>query len=612
MKCKLLILCCLIAVFAIFLTVPAAADCDDCIASEDIVDWNNHCEARCGCVYERCRSCDDPDDTYLSFYCDSKHYYDDEVSEEPTCSDKGERVFTCRYCYDEYAVDIPALGHSFTSQVVSYLYLKAEATCYSSAEYYYSCSRCSECSDSDYFEHGSPLSHRFSVTNSTAPTCLQSGQNTLTCRECYQIEYETIDALGHVYSAVITPSTCAGQGYTTYTCSRSGCGDSYKSDYTAALGHSFVDGTCATCGAEDPDYVSPVCDHKWEITSTTGDVCINGLTVNKRCNKCGIIDSVFYEATGHAWNGAETTPPTCTTSGYTVDICNECGYELVTDEKPATGHYYIPTVVPPTCTEAGYTMYNCSKLGCDASYQDDPVSPTNHPSRTTTVIPSTCTTPGSKNIICDDCKFLLSSESIQATGHKYVDGICSACQATSTCQHTYVETLIPPTCADPGYSIFACSKCGDFYTGNNVNVLDHSWLPVNQEAAACGKNGYINYTCNREGCGATKVDVIVALPHNWDPIGTVIGEDNTSVVTFECTECKIKKTEVIATAAAQAQNWLLTAIRGFSGALIQMYETVANGVEIGGVTLEEVIAGCLILVVMLCFLNFAGGWFMKK
>ena len=54
----------------------------------------------------------------------------------------------------------------------------------------------------------------------------------------------------HSYSSVKTAPTCTEQGYTTYTCS---CGNSYKADYVAALGHSYKNGKCTVCSAISPN-----------------------------------------------------------------------------------------------------------------------------------------------------------------------------------------------------------------------------------------------------------------------------------------------------------------------------------------------------------------------
>ena len=77
----------------------------------------------------------------------------------------------------------------------------------------------------------------------------------------YTIESLTFEepdgpACEHDYKGTVTAPTCTEKGYTTYTCSK--CGDSYKDDEVAALGHDYKDGICTRCGEKDPEYVPPV------------------------------------------------------------------------------------------------------------------------------------------------------------------------------------------------------------------------------------------------------------------------------------------------------------------------------------------------------------------
>ena len=51
----------------------------------------------------------------------------------------------------------------------------------------------------------------------------------------------------HQYTSTVTPPTCTEQGYTTYTCT---CGNSYRSDYTNPLGHSWDAGVVTTPATE--------------------------------------------------------------------------------------------------------------------------------------------------------------------------------------------------------------------------------------------------------------------------------------------------------------------------------------------------------------------------
>ena len=52
----------------------------------------------------------------------------------------------------------------------------------------------------------------------------------------------------HSYTTTVIPPTCTEQGYTMHTCA---CGDSYRDNYVAALGHNFVNGICTRCGIKE-------------------------------------------------------------------------------------------------------------------------------------------------------------------------------------------------------------------------------------------------------------------------------------------------------------------------------------------------------------------------
>ena len=73
-------------------------------------------------------------------------------------------------------------------------------------------------------------SHSYTtVTSEVAATCLTVGSRTKQC-SCGATTTETIPALGHSYTDVVTPPTASVDGYTTHTCSN--CGHSYKDNYT--------------------------------------------------------------------------------------------------------------------------------------------------------------------------------------------------------------------------------------------------------------------------------------------------------------------------------------------------------------------------------------------
>ena len=59
----------------------------------------------------------------------------------------------------------------------------------------------------------------------------------------------------HSYTLAITAPTCTAAGYTTHTCS---CGNSYKDNYTDALGHNYISGVCTRCNAKATDTPTPM------------------------------------------------------------------------------------------------------------------------------------------------------------------------------------------------------------------------------------------------------------------------------------------------------------------------------------------------------------------
>ena len=167
----------------------------------------------------------------------------------------------------------------------------------------------------------------------------------------------------HSYTAAVTAPTCTEQGYTTYTCS---CGDSYKSDYKDALGHDYKNGACTRCGAKDPgvtpphthDYKSvvtkPTCtergytehvcscgsSYKTDYTAALGHDYKNGL-----CTRCGAKDPSAHT---HDYK-ATVTKPTCTERGYTTYTCSVCGDSYKGSYVDPLGHDYKNG----TCTRCG-------------------------------------------------------------------------------------------------------------------------------------------------------------------------------------------------------------------------------------------------------------------
>lgn len=173
---------------------------------------------------------------YAKFKPNHTHEYIEQITKEPTCTEKGEKTFTCE-CEDSYTEEIKELDHDFGAWITT-----------------------------------------------KNPTCMETGIETRYCsRNNTHTETRTVNSLGHDYKDKIIAPTCTEQGYTTHTCSR--CDDSYKDNYTNALGHEFTnyvsdnnatieqDGTkTATCnhGCGENDTITDIGSQLPEITEYFG------------------------------------------------------------------------------------------------------------------------------------------------------------------------------------------------------------------------------------------------------------------------------------------------------------------------------------------------------
>ena len=286
------------------------------------------------------------------------HHYDD-ATVPPTCTTTGYTHHVCKYCNDSYDDDIKAeLGHNFVDgkckrcgvsestvtppHTHDYKAVVTKPTCTQAGYTTYTCS----CGDSYKSDYKDALGHDY-----------QNG----TCTRCGAKDPSVTPPHTHDYKSVVTKPTCTEQGYTTYTCSI--CGDSYKGDYKDARGHLFVLGKCLRCGEQDPDshtheytktVVAPTCttrgytehvcscgsSYKTDYTAALGHDYKNGL-----CTRCGAKDPGAHT---HDYK-ATVTKPTCTERGYTTYTCSVCGDSYKGSYVDPLGHNYKNG----TCTRCG-------------------------------------------------------------------------------------------------------------------------------------------------------------------------------------------------------------------------------------------------------------------
>ena len=400
----------------------------------------------------------------------------------PTCTTGGHTMHICSDCGDGYIDSYTeATGHHWDAGTVI-----RDATCTENGVIEYRCAVCDATSLKDY--DGSEDSDGHIHSRSTAvtlPSVSLAGAPVSTLSAA--VNTAASGGTGHTYIGSVTPPTCTERGFTTYVCVT--CGDSYVSDFTAALDHNFR-----------AEITPPTCTELGYTTYT--------------CAHCG--DSFrgdYIAPTGHSYK-AVVTAPTCTERGYTIYICDRCGDSYVGNATAALGHDWKAPVIlaSNTCNGDGVLEYDCSR--CDAHYHEA-ISATGHnPGPAADCInPQTCL----------DCGAVLAP-------------------ATS---HNYKATVIAPTCIELGYTTYICASCGDSYKSDYVRELGHHYLAT-VTPATCTEGGYTTYTCTR--CGDSYVDDYTdPMGHDWK--APVILASNTcnsdGVLEYDCSRCDAHYHEAI-------------------------------------------------------------------
>ncbi len=155
----------------------------------------------------------------------------------------------------------------------------------------------------------------------------------------------------HSYTVQIIAPGCVTDGYTEHTCQ---CGDIYRSEETAALGHDWS---------------------QWNTTLVPTSTSEG--TQERTCLHCGETEqkTISKLTADHVHSYTEQiVNPTCTKDGYTLHTC-VCGDSFTDETVKATGHHYEKTVIAPTCTVQGYTKHTCP---CGDSFIDGATAAKGH------------------------------------------------------------------------------------------------------------------------------------------------------------------------------------------------------------------------------------------
>ena len=529
--------------------------------------------------YETTYRCDETNHWFKCKNCDTSisgeeaHSFDEGVVTDPSCEEAGYTTYTCTVC--NYAKQVtgdaatghtavtdaavaatctttgltegkhcsacnavitaqevvPALGHTAVTDAA------VAATCTTTG--LTEGKHCSVCNAVITAQEVVPALGHTAVTDAAvAATCtstgLTEGSHCSVCNEVL-VAQQVTEKTAHSYEAAVTAPTCTEAGYTTYTCA---CGDNYKENEVAAIGHTAVAdaavaATCTTTGLTEGSHcgtcgetivaqeIVAALGHTEVIDAAVSATCKDtGLTEGKHCSVCNeviVAQTVTAKLETHTWENGKCT------------VC-EISSEGVCTHTPDEG-----VVTKPTCTEGGYTTYTCST--CGLVYQGDATAASGH----TPGAAATCTDPQ----ICMVCNVQLAA----AIGHNYV------------------AVVTDPTCSAQGYTTHTCANCNDSYMDSYTEKVAHTSGEPNEEnrlEATCTTDGSYDTVIYCTECSAEisrTTSTIPATGHTmpdiWTqttaPTCTAAGEEGR-----ECANCDYAETQAIA-ATGHSETAVVTA-----------------------------------------------------
>ena len=320
----------------------------------------------------------------INVYRCEHHWDQGEIITEATCTEEGEKKFTCSICGDEKTEKVSATGHQHTE-----IRNKKEATC--KEEGYSGDTWCKDCGKK--ILSGQTIAktenHSWDAGKvTTKATCTEEGEKTFTCSICGDKKTEKISATGHQHTEIRNKkeATCKEEGYSGDTWCKD-CGKKILSGQTIAKteNHSWNQGeitkeptckekgektfTCSICGNTKTEKVSTTDHQHMEIRNQKNPTCKEaGYSGDTYCADCGVkifSGQTIAKTKNHNWDGGViTTEPTCTERGEKTFTCTICG-NTDTKKVNATGHSYgaYKVVKEPTNKRKGLKSKTCSVCG---------------------------------------------------------------------------------------------------------------------------------------------------------------------------------------------------------------------------------------------------------
>ena len=449
---------------------------------------------------------------------DCKNHWDNgSVTTKPTCTESGEKTFTCSICRKTTKKEsVPATGHNYASAWTTDI----AATCEKAGTESRHCQN-ENCTATTEPRSIAALGHSWKDNKDGTATCTRDG-----CTETHKHKWDS--------GEITTEPTCTAKGERTYHCTyeENGICKATKTEPVKALGHNYI------------------------LTKTEAPTCEKDGVLHDKCSRCSKTRTkrdTDNLALGHSWTDNGDGTATCSREG--------CGKKHTHDLDSGT------TILKPTCTATGEKEYCCIYANCPYK-KTESLKATGHKNKETRNYKKpTCQEEGyTGDIYCKDCGILLSSGKVtNKCDHDWDGGkvtkeatckeegivtyTCENCRETETFSikktaHNYkIMEQKDATCTENGYSISVCKTCND-EKKEEIVAKGHSKEIKNKKTATCKAEGYTGDTyCRTCNILLEEGKILPKLEHQWND-GTVTKRatyQTAGELTYRCRKCAAKR-----------------------------------------------------------------------
>ncbi len=549
--------------------------------ADSSTDKDHVCDYGCGVVLEECADGDDnnhncdicdkenvSDHIWVNATCEEPktcsvcgatdgeklgHNYTSKVTKEPSCTEEGERTYTCQNDPSHtYKEPVAPLNHKDTEPTDGKCdrcdedicehndtehTQRVEATCMTAGNIeYWTCTVCNK-NFSDEACEKLVVSVEIPVDENahdwdewkqtTAPTCSAKGEDTRVCKHNGEhTETRPVNEVEDAHKAeadytVMQKATCEADGYKAILCEY--CDKELSKEAITKREHVYKDNgiaTPATCKIEG--VMNTICSNE---ETETHAACTHESTRTIPVNPTA--------HTGQADVIKNGKPASCKEEGYTGDIYWSCCDTLkekgeAIEKLPHTEATKEENRKEPSCgTDGSYdSVTYCSVCGKELGRVTVAVPSTgehNYVEVEGSRVPGTCTTAGSVIKRCGCGAEITETLPVDSTGHVWTGRVVD-------------EKL--PTCIEEGIRRHYCVyECG-FYKKEIIAKTEHTFDKITVVAPTCMNEGYTRHACSTDGCTASyDTEITAPAGHDYDAVITAPTCDSQGYSTYTCSVC---------------------------------------------------------------------------